>query len=158
MEFKNIVAAIDLEDDLAEGVVKAAYSLAQKDAADLKVICVYPPIATTVPGVAAETGAGTALASQALVDNHRAGRDRVTSNLGDLVGRLAPSARAVVLDGDPADAVAHHAQEAGADLIITGSHQRGFLGSLVKGSASRELVREAPCAVLLITKKSAAGF
>ena len=58
----------------------------------------------------------------------------------------------MVLDGEAADEVARYAKKLGADIIVTGSHQRNFWGALFQGSASRELIREAPCAVFLVTK------
>ena len=49
MQFKSIIAAIDLDDELAEGVVRAAASLAQKDGAGLQIVCVWPTLAATAP-------------------------------------------------------------------------------------------------------------
>ena len=50
MQFKSIIAAIDLEDDLAEGVVRAAESLSQKDGAKLEVVSVWPALTASSPG------------------------------------------------------------------------------------------------------------
>ena len=152
MQFKSIIAAIDLDDDLAEGVVGAAASLAHKDGAGLQIVTVWPPLAANSPGFSAELGANSAVVTEALMDQHREGRKDCVAQLEGLTERMAPSAKAVVLDGEAPDAVADYARKISADVIVTGSHQRNFWGALFQGSASMELVREAPCAVFLVTK------
>ena len=152
MQFKSIIAAIDLDDDLAEGVIRAADSLAQKDGAKLQIVSVWPSLPAGGGGFSAELGGTSAVVTEALVEQHREGRKESVGNLETLVNRLAPGASAVMLDGEAPEEVAHYAKAQGADLIVTGSHQRKFWGSLFQGSASMELVREAPCAVFLVTK------
>lgn len=155
MKFTNIIAAIDPDDDLAAGVVRAAASLAEKEGAQLQLVSVWPLVSAFTPAFSADAAAGAAIVSQAVLDQHKEGRADNEKQLADLGKRLAPSARTVLLDGEAADEVAKHAAATKADLIVTGSHQRGFWNSLLQGSASRELVQEAPCAVMLITKKTA---
>jgi nucleotide-binding universal stress UspA family protein len=152
MQFKSIIAAIDLDDDLAEGVVRAADSLALKDGASLQVVSVWPKLASASPGFSPEMGASSAIVTEALIEQHREGRVESKHQLAELVNRLAPSATPVILDGDAADAVTKYAKEQKADLIVTGSHQRKFWSSLFQGSPSLELIRESPCAVFLVTK------
>lgn len=152
MQFKSIIAAIDLDDDLVEGVVRAAASLAQKDGAGLHIVSVWPDLNVMAPGFSAELGANSAVVTEALMEQHREGRKDAVAQLEALASRLAPSAKSVVLDGEAPEQVAHYARKTGADVIVTGSHQRKFWGALFQGSASMELVREAPCAVFLVTK------
>lgn len=156
MLFKTLIAAIDIDDDLAEGVIRTADSLAQKDGGSLTVVCVWPPLAAAAPGFASEVSVGSTVVSEALMEQHREGRKECAQSLEVLVKRFAPTATSLVLDGDPADAVAHYAKQHHADLIVTGSHQRNIWNALFKGSPSRDLVREAPCAVFLVTKAFAA--
>lgn len=152
MQFRSIIAAIDVDDDLAVGVLKAAQSLAQKDGAALQVISVWPPVSAVTPTFSAEIAASSSVISQAAIEQHRTGRENCESRLAEITEKHATGAKAVILDGDPADATAEYASKHGADLIVTGSHQRNFWNTLFQGSASRELVREAPCAVFLVTK------
>lgn len=56
----------------------------------------------------------------------------------------------VVELGDPADVIRNAAVEHEADLIVVGSHHRGFLERLFGGSVSRELVGDAPAPVLVV--------
>ena len=44
------------------------------------------------------------------------------------------------------------AREWGADLIVVGSHGRGFWGRLL-GSVSTGVVHHAPCSVLVVRKR-----
>ncbi|WP_428409531.1 universal stress protein [Hyphococcus sp.] len=152
MQFKSIIAAIDIDDDLAEGVIRTADSLAQKDGAKLQVVSVWPVLAATGTGFSAELGGSSAIVTEALMEQHNEGRRDSLDALRAMTDRLAPSATAVLLDGEAPEEVAHYAEKQNADLIVTGSHQRKFWGSLFQGSASMELVREAPCAVFLVTK------
>ena len=155
MQFKRIIAAIDIEDDLAVGVVKAANSLAAKDAGQLTVVSVWPSISSVTPTFSAEIAASSSVVSQAAVDQHREGRDNCLNQLSAFTAEYAPNAQTAILDGYAADATAEYAEKIDADLIVTGSHQRNFWDTLLQGSASRQLVREAPCAVFLVTKPCA---
>ncbi|MCB0998446.1 MAG: universal stress protein [Acidimicrobiales bacterium] len=52
--------------------------------------------------------------------------------------------------GDPADAIARAAQACGADVVVVGSHDRGWFSRLFTRSVSSELVRDAPLPVLVV--------
>ncbi len=154
MQFKRIIAAIDVGDDLAEKVLKAARSLASRDGAALAAVSVWPPLASAPVG-GGDGGASAAVASQAAIEQHRLGRQRCHDQLSAFAAKIAPDAETVILDGDAGDETTKYAEKSGADLIVTGSHQRGFWGSLIHGSASRDLVNDAPCAVFIVTRRCA---
>lgn len=52
--------------------------------------------------------------------------------------------------GDVAAAIVDVAAETGADVVVLGSHGRGFLGRVLLGSVSEHVVRHAPCPVLVV--------
>jgi nucleotide-binding universal stress UspA family protein len=54
-----------------------------------------------------------------------------------------------VLHGSPAREIIHLAEGWEADLIVVGSHGRGFWGRLL-GSVSNAVVHNAPCSVLVV--------
>jgi nucleotide-binding universal stress UspA family protein len=54
-----------------------------------------------------------------------------------------------VLHGSPAPTIIDEATEWGADLIVVGSHGRGFWGRML-GSVSDGVVHHAPCSVLVV--------
>ena len=61
---------------------------------------------------------------------------------------LAP--QFVVRPGTPAAEIARYADEHDVDLIVMGTHGRGFVGHVVMGSVAEKVVRTAPCPVLTV--------
>jgi nucleotide-binding universal stress UspA family protein len=59
-----------------------------------------------------------------------------------------------VLCGSPNQAIVEEAENWGADLIIVGSHGRGFFGRMMLGSVSDAVIHHAPCSVLVVRKKT----
>lgn len=57
-----------------------------------------------------------------------------------------------VLRGSPDQQIIEKAAEWGADLIVVGSHGRGFWGRLL-GSVSDGVVHHAPCSVLVVRER-----
>ncbi len=55
-----------------------------------------------------------------------------------------------VLDGSPQRVIVEKAESWGADLIVIGSHGRGFWNRALIGSVSSSVVRHAPCSVLVV--------
>ncbi len=54
-----------------------------------------------------------------------------------------------VLGGQPEEEIVELAEKWGADLIVVGSHGRGFFGRML-GSVSDAVVHHAPCSVLVV--------
>ncbi len=59
------------------------------------------------------------------------------------------NAEAAVLRGKPATCIVEHAESWSADIIVVGSHGRGFWGRLL-GSVSNSVVNHATCSVLVV--------
>jgi nucleotide-binding universal stress UspA family protein len=55
-----------------------------------------------------------------------------------------------VVEGDPTVAIVDLAREAGADIIVIGSHGRAGLSRLLMGSVAEQVVRNASCPVLTV--------
>jgi nucleotide-binding universal stress UspA family protein len=55
-----------------------------------------------------------------------------------------------VLEGRPAEMICKYAAEGSFDLIIVGNRGRGKLSRALLGSVSEEVVRVAPCPVLVV--------
>ena len=60
-----------------------------------------------------------------------------------------------VVQGQPADVIVERASALGIDLIAMTTHGRSGLQRLVLGSVADEVVRRAPCAVLLVRAREA---
>ena len=61
-----------------------------------------------------------------------------------------PKTMTEVRTGGPAVEIAKYAKEAGIDLIVMGSHGRGFISALLMGRVAEKIVRVAPCPVLTV--------
>lgn len=59
-----------------------------------------------------------------------------------------------VILGSPVRVIVDEAKDWKADLIVVGSHGRGFWGRLTLGSVSDAIVHHAPCSVLIARKDS----
>ena len=55
-----------------------------------------------------------------------------------------------VRPGAAAAEIVRYAQETNSDLIVMGTHGRGFVGHMVMGSVAEKVVRTAPCPVLTV--------
>ncbi len=58
--------------------------------------------------------------------------------------------------GAPEQILIETAKEWNADLVVVGSHGRGFWGRMLLGSTTDALVHHAPCSVLVVRKPSQA--
>ncbi len=52
--------------------------------------------------------------------------------------------------GDPAATICVVARDLGVDVIVVGSHGKGFLSRVLLGSVSEHVARHAPCPVLVV--------
>lgn len=65
-----------------------------------------------------------------------------------------PSIETEVAPGAPEQVVVETAREWNADMIVVGSHGRGFWERMLLGSTTDALVHHAPCSVLVVRRKS----
>ncbi len=156
MKFKTIIAAINVDDDLASGVLHTAAMLAKRDNAALWIVDVWPDLQYAMTtGIADPLGATAMLPSEANLEADRKAKAARRDELEKTATELYSKAQGLVLDGDPADQVAEFAREKDADLIVVGTHQKGAWKALLDGAISRDIAREAPCAIFLVPKSFA---
>jgi nucleotide-binding universal stress UspA family protein len=62
-----------------------------------------------------------------------------------LAAELVPSV------GPPAETILRLARERRVDLIVVGTRKKRFLDRLIEGSVSQDVVRHAPCDVLVVS-------
>lgn len=151
MEFKTVVAAVQVHDDLARPVIIAANWLAAPGAS-VHVVSAWAPMA---PGVACYTADMGAIAGSLTQEAFAADREAKKADadaLKALAKGLAPGATIAMLDGEAGHAIADYASEIGADVIVAGTHQKGFWDALLAGAPSRDVVKDAPCGVFLVNK------
>jgi nucleotide-binding universal stress UspA family protein len=95
-------------------------------------------------------------------DGTRLRWDQVRDDRQLAAQRLVTRGRASAIDvrflvwtGAAAESIVDAAGAEAADLIVVGSHGRGRLGRLILGSVSEEVIRRAPCPVLVVRPRAA---
>jgi universal stress protein A len=141
---KTILVPIDFS-ECADRALDYACSLAEKLGATIHLVN--------------SLGAGLPELSAALTDSMIASlREGAASQLEKIAKERAPLAkfgRTFVTTGDARDGILDAAKQCSADLIVVGSHGRRGVKRLVLGSVAEDVVRRAPCPVLVVRLKEA---
>lgn len=140
----TVIAAIDLEDDLSDAVMKSAATLAEQFGAELHIIDVWPKLDNVGYPYAR-------LAETAELKQYQQRRDQRRGALELKAKPYAPKAITLAPIGETTDTITRYLEDMHADLLVLGTHQKGFWGRLFSGSVSEEAVHDAPCAVFLVT-------
>ena len=144
---RKIVVAVDLSDH-SEATARYAAEIARCFNAVLNVVYVYEPI---------PLGEYVCESTFSILEEER---DRLCNLLSELGQKVKPSGlmcKAVFLVGDPAEQIAKWARKIGADLIITGSNEPTFLGRLFKLAKAPRIMHQAPCPVLVYSRRIVAA-
>jgi universal stress protein A len=81
-----------------------------------------------------------------LVKEHREALDKIAGERR----ALASFGEVTIEVGDPRDAIVGTARALGADLIVMGTHGRRGLSRVMMGSVAEDVIRHAPCPVLVV--------
>ena len=142
MAFKNILVATDFSQESA-AALDAAIELGREPGATIQLLHVVDDPVTAAAWSEAYAFDVTELSEQLLAQAER----RLTSIQAAHTG-IALSTRAVV--GHPARTILEMAAAEHADLIVVGSHGHHAITRLLLGSVADRVVRQAPCAVLIV--------
>ena len=138
-KMNTIVVPVDFSDESLEAI-DTALELAGS-AKPLHIIHVLPELSPLEPGEVWETINEQTRTEHAEKALHKR-----------LSGPTYEGITIEILFGDPGHAIAHRAEELGADLIILPSHGRTGLAHLLIGSVAERVVRLAHCPVLVLRK------
>ena len=141
--YRNVVVAYDGSEG-AKAALARAVEIATRDDSALTVVEATPErIPALVPG--ARRQSPPEAAAEARRELRRA------------VEELDPSLEASpwVVGGPPARAIITVAEDIEADLIVTGSRNRGPVARAVLGSVSTEILHDARCDVLVVQPRPA---
>jgi nucleotide-binding universal stress UspA family protein len=113
---------------------------------------------TVVSDLPADTGGGIEgpiYTPEQEEDLRRSETEHANRSLSDtrpLVESLAPKATIDqrIETGDAAATICLVARDLGVDVVVIGSHGRGFLSRVLLGSVSEHVTRHAPCPVLVV--------
>jgi len=140
---RRIVVGVDRSPE-ADAALTIALGLAASTGAQLTVVSV---VDDRLPATMAPAGMAVELVQwDELVGTHRAQTERLLAELAERV----PGIKTELRVGEPAEELA--AGAADADLLVVGSRRWGPFSRLVVGSTGEELVREAPCSLLLVPR------
>jgi nucleotide-binding universal stress UspA family protein len=141
---RNVLVATDFSEP-SDVAVTYGRVLAQAFDARLHLLHIVPE-AMALPWAAATDG--TSLSDiQQQWEKEAAERLRAAAP-GDLsaAGRVTLATRA----GDPVQGITGYAKDHDIDLVIIGTHGRGFVAHVFLGSVAERVVRFAPCPVLTV--------
>ena len=143
---RRVIVGVDRSEE-AGAALAVAVALARRADAKLLVVTVVDDRlpATTAP-------AGMALELAQWDELVKAQRTLSEQLLGDVLAR-EQFGEGELRVGDPAEELAGAAH--GADLLVLGSRHWGPLSRLVVGSTGEELVRNAPCSLLVVPRPAA---
>lgn len=144
MRFSPVVCALDLAPE-SHPALAAAAELATRTGSAPHLVTVRPPPDADAYRAPSDPEAGTRALVEVFVDRA----------LG--VGACAAMAPelAVARDDDAAASVVAYAEAAGAGVLVLGTHARQGMQRLRLGSVAEEILRRAPCPVLLVPNTAA---
>ena len=146
----KILLATDGSEFSHAAVEKCCEFIREPAEPSVRVIAVYEP---QVP-MAAEPFAISADYYQRLDELARERAAKAANDAADLMRRCAGGLREEIVTlvelGRPSEQIIAAAAGWPADLIVVGSHGRGFWSRLALGSVSSEVVHHAPCSVLVV--------
>jgi universal stress protein A len=153
-DFQTIVVAIDFS-DTSRQALRRATQLAGEANGVLHLVHVVP-----MPVYAAWSVVAPDLEASGI---HARYVEDARGKLVDLAATLAIEPFRVTctaLPGAPGAEIVRYATECGASLIVLGTHGQRFVNRVLLGSVAEQVVRHAPCPVLVVppvTRTSAAA-
>lgn len=145
----KIVLATDGSDFSSAAVEKCCELFGDKPGLEIKIVSVFEEDYA----LAAEPFAVSAELYREISEAAEKQAQHACSTAADLVSSScpngAPEITNEVVKGNPEQEIVEIARSWGADLIVVGSHGRGFWGRLL-GSVSDGVLHHAPCSVLVV--------
>lgn len=148
--YGRLLVALD-GSELAERVLPYVESLAERYGSDVTLIRVLSNTGPLLPpGAGAQPIPGAVIPpSQTLAAESDEAREYLRSVEARLAGR-GITVDQIVREGTAAQTIVAYALDCESDLIAMTTHGRSGLGRVLLGSVAEEVVRQAPCPVLLV--------
>jgi nucleotide-binding universal stress UspA family protein len=146
-DYRTIVVGTDGSPLAVPTVARAAW-LAAHDDADLVIACAYSELSRRDEARNVATLGGDARIGQVI------SRADATTAIAAAVSvakeQSATISAALLVDGEPASALLATAAERAADLIVVGALRDTSIAGRLLGTVATEVVRRAPCDVLIV--------
>lgn len=146
--FKKIIVGFDGSDE-ANRAIRVACDLAKHYSSELTLMHV-PHAETAAYVVGAMSGYHAAISKPSFEEVESSGKKVLDAAEETATGLGCTSVRTFMPHGDAAKEILAHADEIGADLIVTGRRGLGGISSLVMGSTSQRIGHHAKCAFLTV--------
>ncbi len=145
----KILVSTDGSDFSRAAVEKCCRIIVEPEKAAIKIVSVFESIDSIDISISPEF-------SQELEQSARAQAEEFAAQAAAQIRKCFPDSNidltVQVSLGAPDRILVETAREWKADLIVIGSHGRGFWGRMLLGSITDELVHHAPCSVLVVRK------
>ena len=142
ISISHIVCPVDFS-EFSRHALGYAEAFAERYDSRLSVVHVFPPPATLDLPEPIEANTATARA-----------RGELERFVGSVNGTRRVALRAVA-GSTPGKTIVADAEEARADLLVLGSHGRSGFERLLLGSVTEDVIRHAPCPVLVVPRRIA---
>jgi nucleotide-binding universal stress UspA family protein len=148
MSVKKILIAVD-DSAFAHRAAKLGIELASAARAEVAFVHVFDPTATPA-------GAWGFPADRISAMSELEGKRLLKKFRDNVPARSIPRARVreFLESGSPAHSIVAVAKKWRADLIVMGSHGRGKVKGILMGSVSQDVLRDAPCPIVVAPPKS----
>jgi len=140
--FERVLVATDLS-EAAAATLDAARDFGALFGAQLRVLTVVEPL-PSIPDVAVQLDEGEHL---------RYAQQELESLMAGLDGR--GGVESSVQLGSPARTISEEAETWGADLVVVGSHGKGWVDRVLLGSTTERLLNRLPCSILVLPVRGA---
>ncbi|MBK9215976.1 MAG: universal stress protein [Chloracidobacterium sp.] len=147
----KILIATDGSDYSKAAIEAACEDLVRPESSEILVVSAFedaPPITAEPFAISAEYYQKI---EQAVMDQCKTFVEEAREIIENHFGSVKVSLATEILRGSPDHQIVEKAKEWGADVIVVGSHGRGFWGRLL-GSVSDGVVHHAPCSVFVVRK------
>jgi universal stress protein E len=147
-----ILAATDLSDP-AQGALSMAALLAASATEPLVALHVvdYSPV------VVVPEAFGPGIPIPVSEDEHKAILKAAGEKLAEAMSKIETKADRIVEEGAPADRIVAVAEQIEASLVVVGTSGGGGLRRMLLGSVAEDVLRSAPCSVLLVRHHTSGG-
>lgn len=148
----KILIATDGSEFSRAAIEKCCRLVVKPENTEIRILSVYENMAL----VGAEP---FAISAEYIQEVEAAGRKQAEGFVGDterqilqFFPKLPFELSGKIVKGSAEQAIIEEAENWGADLIVVGSHGRGFWGRMFLCSVSQSVVQHAPCSVLVVRK------
>jgi nucleotide-binding universal stress UspA family protein len=153
-DYRTIVVGTDGSPLAGPTVARAAW-LAAHDDADLVIVCAFAELSRRQEARNVTSLGGDVRVGQ--VSGRAAASEAIAAAVAVAQGQSATITAALLVDGEPASALLATAQERAADLIVVGALRDTSIADRLLGTVATEVVRRAPCEVLVVRPRTAAA-